>query len=69
MAGNRFNYDDPSMKKLLKLMETTNTSIQLGANPGYAFPFLRYIPGVTELGELNYCCTQIHEFFRVIIKR
>jgi hypothetical protein len=65
MAGGRFNYDDPALGELLGHMDAANAAVQLGANPGYAFPFLRFIPGLTEIDDLKICSSQIHEFFRV----
>jgi cytochrome P450 family 2 subfamily U polypeptide 1 len=48
-------------------MEETNRIIQLGSNPGYAFPPLRFVPGLCEFDAINNCATHIHKLFKDIM--
>jgi len=48
MAGIRISYEDPRFKEILSLVDEMFFAIKPGASALHAFPFLRFIPGLTE---------------------
>ncbi|CAG7785081.1 unnamed protein product, partial [Allacma fusca] len=48
MAGVRFSPEDSKLKRLLGLVHDVSKAAVVGMTPVFAFPFLRYIPNITE---------------------
>jgi len=65
MCGIRFSCDDDEMKKLVPIIEAAIGSTSIGTQPIYAFPFLRYIPGMSNQKQLVDMFGKVQGIFRV----
>ncbi|CAG7824737.1 unnamed protein product, partial [Allacma fusca] len=48
IAGTRFSHSDPELQELLQYFYAWNRSFNLGATMLHSYPWLRYIPKLTE---------------------
>lgn len=65
MCGRRFSCDDEEMKRLVPIIENAIGSTSIVTQPVYAFPFLRYVPGMSNQKQLVDMFGQVQAIFRV----
>jgi len=64
MSGERFSYDDEKIKKLIDAVDDVS-QINIGMDPEWIFPILRYIPGCSPSRAKRQSFVTCHEFFVV----
>jgi len=64
MSGERFSYDDEKIKKLIDAVDDC-AKINIGMDPEWIFPILRYIPGCSPSRAKRQSFITCHEFFIV----
>jgi len=65
LVGERFSEDDEHIKYILQRMERTIANISIGNQPKFAFPFLSYIPGLTDTQDQVEGMNILHSMFKV----
>ena len=65
LCDTRIPEDDENVKSLISMAERTIANISIGSQPKFAFPFLRYIPGVTDTAAQLEAITRLQNFLRV----
>ena len=69
MTGERFSPKDAKLKRLMGLVHEVSKAAVVGMTPVFAYPFLRYIPNLTEHDRLLKTHYKVQELYRVRIKR
>jgi hypothetical protein len=64
MGGSRCSYDDDRIKKLIAAVEDV-ASINIGLDPEWAFPLLRFIPGLSPSRAKRPSFVTCYDFFIV----
>jgi len=66
LTGERISYDNKIFVELAKAADEMKDAVKPGVSPYVAFPFLRYIPGLTEHDLIMSCHKRMHNLFKVL---